>query len=250
MQALVLVVLALLSSARGFTPLVAPTIRSTLRAVHMSVLGDSSKWARPKKTLIIYEYESSPFSRKVRQACELLDLSPEYRPCPGARYGFSDQLALRTAGERTVPYMSDPGNPIGTLASMRESDVIIAYLFDYFGPGKAKIPGSLKGPLAGFGLGKAASKPLPNYKETNMFLKPMEFWGYEGGPSQPARALLCELCLAHKAVNTSKGSQNLAQLQAKSGGKIPYLEDPNTNKKIVGVNEIKAHLLANYVNKN
>lgn len=210
----------------------------------MNVMGDPKQWPRPKKTLVIYETEGSGYSKKVRQAAEMLDLSPEYRPCPGARYGFSDQLSTRTLGKRQVPYMSDPGNPVGALANMFESADIVKYMFENFGPGVDKIPGSLKGGSAG-NLGK----PYPNYREDNIFKKPMELWGYEGGPSQPIRALLCELCLAHKAVNVSKGSANLAALQAKSGGKIPYLEDPNTGKKIAGVNEIKAHLIATYTSK-
>lgn len=44
--------------------------------------------SRPTKSLIIYEYEASPFCRKVREACALLDLTVEYRPCPGARAGL------------------------------------------------------------------------------------------------------------------------------------------------------------------
>ena len=60
---------------------------------------------RPTKNIIIYEYEASPFCRKVREACAILDLTVEYRPCPGARTGFSDEMAKRTGGRRTVPYL-------------------------------------------------------------------------------------------------------------------------------------------------
>lgn len=147
--------------------------------------------------------------------------------------------------------MSDPGNPIGTLASMVDSDVIIEYLYENFGPGKDKIPGSLKGPLAGFGIGGIdTKKPYPNWKEDNIFKKPLELWGFEGsGDSGPVRELLCALCLAHKAINCSKGSSNLPALQSKNGGKLPYLEDPNTGKKLTGQKEIKEYLLSTYVKK-
>ena len=38
---------------------------------------------KPKKPIIVYEYEASPDCRKVREACSMLDLIVEYRPCPG-----------------------------------------------------------------------------------------------------------------------------------------------------------------------
>ena len=210
-----------------------------------------ASWSRPKKTLIIYEYESSPFSRKVRQAVSQLDLTVEYRPCPGARYGFSDQLSARTLGSRTVPYMTDPGNSITALANIQESDAIVAYLFENFGPGESKIPGSLKGALAGRSLlgGMDVSRPYPNFKPDNIFRKPLELWGFEGGESQPVRGLLCALCLAHRVINCSKGSTNLPALKLKNGGKLPYLEDPNTGKKISGSSECRDYLLGQYTMK-
>jgi len=241
---LLVALLALGSAAALRTPL-----RRGAGLLRMNaVVGDPSAWARPKKTLVIYEYESSPFSRKVRQSVSQLDLTVEYRPCPGARFGYSDQLSQRTLGTRTVPFMNDPGNPIGTLANIQESDMIVEYLFENFGPGKSKIPGSLKGPLAGRVFGGAdVSKPYPTYRQDNIYRKPLELWGFEGsGESQPVRELLCSLCLAHKAINCSKGSANLPALKAKNGGKLPYLEDPNTGKKLTGAGEIKAYLLATY----
>jgi len=242
MQSLIILLFCALSVTEALLQ-----VRSAMK-MNAVIGGDASAWARPRKTLIIYEYESSPFSRKVRQAVSQLDLTVEYRPCPGARFGYSDQLAARTLGSRTVPFMTDPGNSIGTLANMQESDVIVDYLFENFGPGKSKVPGSLKGALAGraFG-GMDVSKPYANYNKENIFKKPLELWGFEGsGESQPVRELLCALCLAHKAINCSKGSSNLGALQAKNGGKLPYLEDPNTGKKLTGKSECKAYLLATY----
>lgn len=95
-------------------------------AINKDVL---SKCGRPAKTLIIYEYEASPFCRKVREACAMLDLTVEYRPCPGARTGFSDEMAKRTGGRRTVPYLVDDNNK-SLKAGMFESDDIIEYLFE------------------------------------------------------------------------------------------------------------------------
>ena len=57
---------------------------------------------RPEKPLILYEYDASPYCKRVREFINLLDLTVEYRPCPGARQGkFSDELFEKT-GRRTV----------------------------------------------------------------------------------------------------------------------------------------------------
>ena len=119
------------------------------------VLADINKYKRPSKTLLLYEYEGSPFCKKVREACSLLDVTVEYRPCPSARYGFSDQLATRTQGDRTVPMFYDPNNSIGGLNSLQDADAIVDYLFDYYGPGAANMPANLKKKVGG---NAAASK--------------------------------------------------------------------------------------------
>ena len=56
---------------------------------------------RPEQPLVLYEYEGSPFCRKVREAALLLDVPVEFRPCPGARAGFATELKERT-GRMTV----------------------------------------------------------------------------------------------------------------------------------------------------
>lgn len=88
-----------------------------------------SQCKRPEKPIVIYEYEASPFCRKVREACSMLDLTVEYRPCPGARQGWSDTMAQSNpAKRRTVPYMEDYNEK--QAVKMFESDDIIEYLFD------------------------------------------------------------------------------------------------------------------------
>jgi hypothetical protein len=49
----------------------------------ISVLPNIAQFPRPKKPLILYEYEASPDCRKVREACTILDLTVDFRPCPG-----------------------------------------------------------------------------------------------------------------------------------------------------------------------
>ena len=56
----------------------------------LGILRDGStslkSFKRPVKSISIYEYEASPYCRKVREAVSLLDLTVTYKPCPGARY--------------------------------------------------------------------------------------------------------------------------------------------------------------------
>ena len=68
---------------------------------------------RPAGALILYEFDSSPYCRKVRDACAALDLELECRPCLGALPGgkYSDELYAKT-GRRTVPYFIDEGKAV------------------------------------------------------------------------------------------------------------------------------------------
>lgn len=179
----------------------------------------------------------------------MLDLTVEYRPCPNARYGFSDELSTRTLGSRTVPFLVDPGNSMGKLGSLGESDKIIEYLFDYFGPGVDAIPASLKGKIGG--STSAGGKLISNIKQDNMRKKPIELWGFEGSAAvKPVRETLCGLALAHRMVHCAKGSQNLKKLLSKAGkADLPFMEDPNTNTKLSGTADIVKYLSATYTTK-
>jgi hypothetical protein len=76
----------------------------------LSVLPNISSFPRPKKPLIIFDYENANDCKKVREACTILDLVVEYRPCPGASSGWSDFMWTLTQGRRTLPFMVD-NNP-------------------------------------------------------------------------------------------------------------------------------------------
>jgi Glutathione S-transferase, N-terminal domain len=174
----------------------------------------------------------------------MLDLIVEYRPCPSARYGYSDQLATRTSGVRTIPYFVDPSNTIAQLGSISDYEKIVEYLFDNFGPGSENIPKQLQGKISGNAAsytGGAGGKLITNYKQDNIFKKPIDVWGFESSPTlRPVRETLCGLALAHRMVHCAKGSQREGKQQ------VPYIEDPNTGKKISGSVEIVKYLLAQY----
>jgi len=201
---------------------------------------------RPVKDLVLYEYEASPFARKVREAMAILDLTVILKPCPGARQGFAKELE-RKGGKMTVPFLVDPNTGV----SMYESDDIINYLFDTYGPGRDQVPFLLKGPLAvqsaayaAAARGFAGSRMLPNARPDNMNMKPIELWGYEASPFvRPVREKLSELGLAHRLVNCPRGSANRDKLQQMTGRfQVPYIRDPNTGVEMFESPEICEYL--------
>jgi len=192
---------------------------------------------RPTRPLINYEYEGSPLCRKVREAALRLDNPLELRPCPGARAGFAEELKART-GRYTVPYLIDPNGD----TEMFESDDIIEYMLDTYGPPREAYNAGALWPLRGsFAMvtatfatlvrGLAGSKRQDNARPDNEQMLPLELWGYEPSPFvRPVREKLCSLCLPHVLIPTARGSANRDRLIAKTGVQfqVPYLVDPNT----------------------
>ena len=197
---------------------------------------------RPTQPLILYEYDSSPFCKRVREIMNLLDLTVEYRPCPGARQSrFSDDLFKRT-GRRTVPYLIDPNTDV----EMFESDDQIKYLLDTYGPSKdvydskALWPVTFKGfsiytaTLAAMVRGMPSSQRQTNAREDNEDMKPLELWGYECSPFvKPVREKLGSLTLPHVLVSCSRGSVNRDRMMERTGRfQVPFLIDPNTGVEL------------------
>lgn len=212
------------------------------------------KAPRPVEPLVLYEYEGSPFCRKVREAACLLDLTLELRPCPGARAGFAQELKAR-GGRMTVPYLADPN----TGREMYESDDIIDYLLAQYGPPTGSYdPGSLWPLRGGFATftstlatlvrGLAGSKRWPTARADNEQMTPLELWGYEGSPFvRPVRERLCALCLPHRLVPCPRGSRNRDAMVQKTGRfQVPFLVDPNTGIEMFESPEILEYLDAVY----
>lgn len=222
-----------------------------------SVLQDAP---RPEQPLILYEYGASPFAKRVREIINLLDLTVEYRPCPGARGGkFSQQLFERT-GRRTVPFLIDPN----TDKEMFESGDIIEYLLRTYGPPdesydkKALWPITFEAfsiytsTIAAILRDMPAARRQPNARPDNEDMLPLELWGYECSPFVvPVREKLGSLCLPHLMVSCSRGSANRDRLIEKTGERfqVPYLWDPNTNVGLFESPEICEYLEAVYTVK-
>ena len=221
-----------------------------------SVLQDAP---RPEKPLILYEYAASPFAKRVRETINLLDLTVEYRPCPGARSGqFSKELFKRT-GRRTVPYLVDPN----TGSEMFESGDIIQYLLRTYGPPEDSYDKKALWPITfeGFSIltstiaavlrGMPAASRQLNARPDNEKMKPLELWGYECSPFViPVREKLGSLTLPHLMISCSRGSTNRDRLVKKTGRfQVPYLVDPNTGVEMFEGPEIVDYLEAVYTVK-
>ena len=62
---------------------------------------------RPAQLLELYEFESCPFCRKVRDALTELDLEAMIYPCPKGGTVFRPK-AIELGGKAQFPYLVDP----------------------------------------------------------------------------------------------------------------------------------------------
>lgn len=204
---------------------------------------------RPQKPLILYEYEADPDCRRVREACSLLDLVVDFRPSPGGTSGFSDQMSTVTLGQRKVPFMID-NNPKLYRPQLFGATEIIEHLFNEYGPGKDKIPGSLKSNgLSGLLKSNKGATLRKNARRDNTKMRPITLYGWEGANYvRQVRETLTELSLNHILINCAEGSVNRARLSSVTGGtfQVPYIVDPNTGVSMFESAEIVKYLEQTY----
>ncbi|WP_445115960.1 glutathione S-transferase N-terminal domain-containing protein [Acinetobacter sp. WZC-1] len=230
---------------------------------------------QPEKALKLYEFEGSPFCRRVREVMTLLNLDYEVYPCPkgGTKYR---QMVKQTGGKKQFPFLVDEN----TGAAMYESQDIIHYLFKHYGKsGKtperyANYPrypvvafaGTLINGARGVWINrKIIDRPAPRQL--------LALWGFEASPyTRVVRGVLTELELPFIFHNVAKERwQDLgpASLRLKpgkyeplQGGKrekivqlmsrfkkdiqVPYLEDPNTGAKLFESADIVQYLNRQY----
>ncbi len=199
---------------------------------------------RPRERLVLYEFESCPFCRRVREALTQLDLEAEIRPCPKGGHRFRDEC-IRRGGKAQFPYLFDPN----TGKEMYESEEIVDYLYREYGDGPP--PMGLRGPLpiltgslaSGLRLARgtqAAPSSAPQ--------RPLELWSFEASPfSRLVRERLCELELPYVLHNLGRGSAERKAFPERSGKmQVPYLEDPNTGESLFESADIVDYLDRTY----
>ncbi|KAK7355445.1 hypothetical protein VNO80_14701 [Phaseolus coccineus] len=200
---------------------------------------------RPEKYIEIYEFESCPFCRKVREIVAILDLDVVFYPCPRNGPNFRPKV-LQMGGKLQFPYMVDPNTGV----SMYESDDIIRYLVDKYGDGNVPLSlslGFLTTLTAGLGMLSRIGKGTI-YTPAKFPPKPLKLWAYEASPfCKLVREVLVELELPHLLVSCARGSPKRQILYQKTGHfQAPFLEDPNTGIEMFESAEIIEYLRATY----
>ena len=214
-------------------------------ALRFGVGGRVGGASRPAAALELYEFESCPFCRKVREALSILDLDVLVKPCPKGGTRFRPELVQR-GGKAQFPFLIDPN----TRRELYESDEIVTYLFAEYGDGS--VPLSLRlGPLTDLSS-MAASLTRPGfgarYVPARQPKKPLELWSFEASPfCRIVRERLCALELPYVLHNVAKGSPSRPKFIERAGKMmVPYLVDPNTGTEMFESADIVAYLDATY----
>jgi glutathione S-transferase len=146
------------------------------------------------------------------------------------------------------PYMKDPNTGV----AMYESDDIIDYLYDTYGPGKEKVSsllraGALTVLTAGFGLAPRMGAGS-RYRAARMPEKPITVYSYEASPfCKLVREKLVELEIPHLMKSCGRGSMKRQELVDRRGVfQAPYIEDPNTGTAMFESSAIVKYLEETY----
>ncbi len=203
-----------------------------------------TKSREPAEPLELYEFESCPFCRKVREALTELDLSPVVYPCPpgGERYR---KVVKEMGGKAQFPFLVDPNEN----RQMYESVEIVRYLASTYGD--ATTPSAIAG--GPFATWRAALVSLPRTGRVKTIAsrapeKPLELYSFETSPyCRIVREALCNLELPYRLHNVGRRSKNRAAFQALSGKMmVPYLVDPNTGTSMFESADIARYLHDTY----
>lgn len=216
-----------------------------------SILNEAN---RPIDRIVLYDNESSPQCKRVREMMNLLDITYEVRPT------FTDIEKL--------PYIIDANINSGIIddeQTISGDDAIITHLLQEYGPPSstfdrkalwpiefkqfAIVTSQLSILLRGNNVGSKTQQS--NARPDNGNMKPIEFWSYECSPFvRPVKEKLSSLGLPFIVVSCSRGSVNRDRMVAKTGRfQVPYVEDPNTGIEMYESAEIADYLETVYTVK-
>jgi glutathione S-transferase len=227
---------------------------------------------QPAKALKLYEFEGSPYCRRVREVITLLNLDVEIYPCPKAGQKYRP-LVKEKGGKKQFPFLIDEN----TGDQLYESQDIIHHLFKHYGktgrtPKKfshyPKLPYiSALATVANTVRGVAVNKQIIDRAAPEQLL---ELWSFEASPfSRLVREVLTELEIPYILHNVPKERwQDMGpavlrlkpgKYEALKGGKrekvievmgrdiqVPYLVDPNTAVKMFESAKIVKYLKQQY----
>jgi glutathione S-transferase len=200
--------------------------------------------AGPLEVIVLYDSESSPRCKRVREMMNLLDITYECRPCFGP---YVDEL---------LPCIMDPNVD----RTIHGDGDIIEHLLKQYGPPTSSYDTKALWPITFEEFSMATSQmaimlrdsssagPQVNSRPDNGSMKPLELWAYECSPFvRPVKEKLSALGLRHTVVSCSRGSKNRDRMIDKKGRfQVPYLVDPNTGVDMFEGAEIVKYLDAVY----
>eukprot|EP01059_Diplonema_ambulator_P008543 TRINITY_DN1819_c3_g1_i1.p1 TRINITY_DN1819_c3_g1~~TRINITY_DN1819_c3_g1_i1.p1 ORF type:complete len:322 (+),score=113.80 TRINITY_DN1819_c3_g1_i1:47-967(+) len=232
---------------------------------------------RPKKMLVLYDFEACPYCRRVRETLTTLDLDVMVYPCPRetlAQYGVVKdgrhrRVAQELGGKAQFPLLVDEnedvdGGPLVMYGSMQ----IVSYLWEKYGNG-ATHPLNYSLCMGRLGLSAnfvtlAVMRCLPEHGMMRMPSRkpdrPLELYSFEGSPfAKKVREVLCCLELpyilrnvgkyskAKRAAFTEQYADHLSPIRKRAGLiMVPLLVDPNTGTVMTESEDIKQYLLKTY----
>ena len=182
---------------------------------------------RPSDLIVLYERESCPYSRLVRETLSELDLDALIKPCPPGETTHNREL-LDLSGKSEVPFLIDRSQRV----SLGGSENIVRYLTTNYGTHGA--PARLRAsPVSLFSSRLASSLRGGEQRYGNPKRRPeqpLELWNYEASPyCRMVRERLGTLGIAYTSHNLARSSSKRDSFKARFGREqFPYLYDPNT----------------------
>jgi len=212
-----------LGDARNFASAIAATAIRGGSGARVTFAGP-----RPMDTLVLYERESCPYSRLVRETLSELDVDALVKPCPPGEVPHNREL-LDVSGKSEVPFLVDQNARV----SLAGSANIVRHLTERYGTHAAparlrsgavtllasRLASSLRGGAVRYGQPKRRPE------------QPLELWNYEASPyCRVVRERLGQLGIAHLSHNLARHSLKRGAFKERFGREqFPYLFDPNTN---------------------
>ncbi len=199
---------------------------------------------RPHDGLVLYERESCPFSRIVREALSELDLDALIKPCPEGETQHRRELSQ--LGQKEVPFLIDRSAGV----QLADSAKIVEHLYLHYGNG-SPVPLRMRGEFARITSkyaselrGKPAAYELPSERPELT----LELWNYEGSPyCRIVREELGRLGLPYISRNLARNSPRREAFRARFGKlQFPRLYDPNDETGLFETDAILAHLQSHY----
>jgi glutathione S-transferase len=229
-----------LEDARNFASSVAASALRVGSGARVTFAGP-----RPSDVIVLYERESCPYSRLVRETLSELDLDALIKPCPPGEHLHNRELR-DVSGKGEVPFLVDRN----TRVSLGGSENIVRYLTERYGshatplrlrPGPVTLLASrLASQLRGGELRYSEPKRHPEL--------PVEIWNYEASPyCRLVRERLSELGITYVSRNLARNSPKRAAFRQRYGREqFPYLFDPNTNVGMFETESILRYLNDTY----